>query len=300
MRLYTNPGSNLTPELVERYGVAILPQRIAVDGTYYDTREPIPHDEVDRWVATAKRWPTTIGTTSAETIDGFFDGAAAGAQEHIVVTTSRHVINSHQSAEVAASTFTSSPRGKDHRIAIVDSGVTDVGTALLCVLAGEAIKAGCSFDDVEKLLTAAATDLRTVFSVTTLDNMVKGGRATFLRAFVADVLGVRPIIAFQDGVLGTVGKYRQREDMAEQLATWLKTQVAPGRTVWLGLAHTQSPSILDRLPALLKDTWDIAGVYRRPLAPGVYLYGGPGCQLASVLPIDGLPFTPPAVAALHP
>jgi catechol 2,3-dioxygenase-like lactoylglutathione lyase family enzyme len=84
VRLITNPGSNLTPELIARYRILVLPQHIVVDGVVHDTRTSPTHGTVEQWVRDAKRWPETVGTTAAESIAGFQQSVREGD------TVSRH------------------------------------------------------------------------------------------------------------------------------------------------------------------------------------------------------------------
>lgn len=292
MRLMTNPGSNLSDDLVRRYGVTVLPQRITVDGVNHDTRQNISQETVDTWAATAKKWPTAIGTTAAETIQAFTDVVKEGEREIVVVTTSRKIINSHHGAEVAARTFLATPQGKDVRIAVVDSGVTDIGAAACCIVAGEAMRAGLAFDDVVAATTAAAAKQEMAVAVATLDNLVKGGRAGFLRAFVADIIGKRPVLGFADGELAVVDTWSRRGDMLERLAARLRSRVPKGRRVLLGIGHSADKSAAWRLQELLKDHFTIVAAYQRPIAVGVYLHAGPGALSAAVMPIDDLPWFP--------
>lgn len=297
MRLLTNPGSNLSPEQIDRYRVTILPQRILVDGVAHDTRDGIPFVTVDSWVRSAERWPSTIGTTATETVAAFQALAKEGARHMLVVTTSKKVINSYESAVVARDTFLQSPQGHDAHIAIVDSGVTDVGANLVCALAGEAIAARLSWDEVVSVATAGAAGTRLVLSLVTLDNMVKGGRASFLRRFLADMLGVRPIVGFlPDGTMGSVGTYKKRGESIVAITDWLRGQVDPGRRVWVAAFHTGDDAQARVLVEALRKVYDVGHALVRPLASGVYLHAGPGAVGVAVCPVDRLGWKPPAIA----
>ena len=113
MRLLTNPGSNLSDELIPRYRVGILARRITVDGVAHDTRHRISQEVVDGSVKRAKRWPTAIGTTAAESVVGSQDAVKKGERKLIVLTTSKKVIDSWQGANVAARTLQATSQGQD-------------------------------------------------------------------------------------------------------------------------------------------------------------------------------------------
>lgn len=295
MRLLTNPGSNLSEPQIERYQVSILPQRIVVDGVPHDTRHPIPFATVDGWCEKAARWPSTIGTTAAETVAAFQALAKDGERDFVVVTTSRRIINSYDAAVVARETFLASPQGRGARIEVIDTGVTDVGANLVCTLVGEAMRARLPFDQVIAVARAAVRELRCAFALATLDFMVRGGRVTSLRRFVADVLGVRPIIAFgPDGTPDTVGTYKKSGESSSAIAAWMRGQLAPPRRVWVGAFHTGDAGDATTLVDVLRRDFDVAATIVRPLAAGVYLHGGPGAVGAAVCPVDRLGWTPPA------
>ena len=65
---------------------------------------------------------------------------------------------------------------------------------------------------------AAALAQHLVLTVKTLDNMVKGGRASFLKAWLGNVLGQRPLISFVDGALKAVDRYSTRDERCEVIA----------------------------------------------------------------------------------
>jgi DegV family protein with EDD domain len=295
VRLITNPGSNLTPELIARYKILVLPQHIVVDGVVHDTRTSPTHGTVEQWVRDAKRWPETVGTTAAESIAGFQQAVREGDTELVVVTTSKKIINSHASAERAKRTLLDSPQGEGARIAIIDTGVTDVGALLACMLAGEAIKARLSFAEVVSVVEAAVRELQVAFALEELTFAVKGGRASFLRAWVADILGVSPILAFTDGALNAVGRYKRRGDVAAAVLAQLQVRVPAGRRVWAAVGHSSDTGRAMLLRGELERVYDVAGCVLRPIAAGVYLKSGPGTLGAAIMPIDALPWKPPAL-----
>lgn len=301
MRLLTNPGSNLSSELITRYGFAILPQHIVVDGVVHDTREPIAFALVDRWAKESKRWPDTVGTTAAETVAAFDEALRAGETELLVLTSSKKIINSFQSAETAKRTITGSPQGANAKIEVIDSGATDVGAGLCCIFAGETHRAGHSIEAVASRTAAAARGIVMFLAVENLENMVKGGRASFLRAWLADVLGMRPLLGFVDGALQAVAKYSLKGDLpkrvGEELASRLPSKAGAGkRRVWLGIGHAGNREKALQVEQQLRAQFDVVFVYTRPIAAGVYLHTGRGAVCVAVLPVDDLGWSVPTPA----
>ncbi|MEK7705310.1 MAG: DegV family protein [Myxococcota bacterium] len=292
MRILTNPGSNLSAQTVAHYDIDLTPQQIVVDGVYHDTREAFDFAQIDRWVATAKAHPYVLGTASSEFVQIFLQ-LAKKDPEVIAIMTSKKVIQSHSAAVAAVRALPTQSTTEGMRVDVVDSMTTDCGAALITLAAAEARKAGLSRARVVELLEVLARRSGLVVTVATLDNLIKGGRASFLRAWVANFLQMKPIISMVDGELQSTGKITRHEDPAQRVAQTVLDAVGPKRPLWLGIAHGGAADTGRRVLELLRQRVNIAYVYFRPFAPAIYLHVGPGAIGVAALPIDDLPWTLP-------
>lgn len=291
MHVVTNPGSNLPPRAIEHYGFVISPQTIVAGGRTHDTRnERVTQADVDAWVSTSKEFPHVVGTTAQEYAH-IFATLLKEDPEVVAVMTSKKVIQSHAAATSAARTVLERPAFAHAKIGIVDSTFTDIGAGLVALAAGEAVRAQVPFEDTIRTLEKMASRGRLTLSVATLENLVKGGRAGFLRAWLADFFDVKPIIGMVDGELKSVGKMRGKDDQVEAIARDLAT-IGEGRRVWIGVSHGGDPEKAKRLERRLRDTFDVAYCLVRPLSASIYLHGGRGSLFGVALPIDDLPWTP--------
>ncbi len=289
MIIVTNPGSNVPPELVARYGIELTPQQIMVDGVAHDTREGISFEQIDAWVKTAKEHPYVIGTNAGE-FAGMFNKIVQREKEIFAIMSSRKIIGSHDAATVAGRALME--RHPDVRIAVGDSGVTDVGAGLATILVAEALEAGLGLSDLEALVTAYRKSARLVLTVRTLDHLVKGGRASSMRAFFADLFGLRPLIAFVDGELKAVGKTSAKGDPSTPVVDWAVKQIGAKRPVWAAVFHGGAPSLATIAVKELRAKFDVRYVLSRPLSPSIYLHVGPGSVGVVVVPLDTLPWQP--------
>lgn len=292
MRILTNPGSNLSPQTIAHYDIDLTPQQIVVDGVYHDTREAPDFTQIDGWIATAKAHPHVLGTASSEFVQIFLQ-LAKRDREIIAVMTSKKVIQSHGAAVAAARALPLQSTTQSIQVDIVDSMMTDCGTGLLTILAAEARKAGLARSQIVELLETAARRSQLVLTVATLDNLIKGGRASFLRAWVANFLHLKPIIAMPGGELKSVGKISQHEDPAARLAQAVLDANGATRPLWIGISHGGAVDTGQRLLAEVRKRVNVAYVYFRPLAPAIYLHTGRGAIAVTVVPVDDLPWQPP-------
>jgi len=291
MRIVTNPGSNLGDDVIARYGIVVTPQHIVVDGAAHDTRAPIELREVDQWVKTAKEFPHVVGTT-AQYYATTFASLLKEEPEIIAVMTSKKIIMSHAAATAAARSIMEMPAYRNGKILIVDSKMTDAAAGLLTIAVGEAARAGLALSRVTQLAERMAVAARCAWVLDSLDYAVKGGRAGWLRAWLANMLDLKPIVGFIDGELQSVGRVSGKGDAVEALSSYLVGKIGRGRKVWLAIFHGDAVAKAHLLAAALRRELDVAYVYLRKLSPSIYLHSGAGSFGGAVLPIDDLPWTP--------
>jgi len=294
MRILTNPGSNLDEDTTIGRDIDLLPQKIVVDGIPHDTRGTIDFGQVDGWVKKAIKHPQVQGTTEQDFIDAF-TRLAKKDPEILCVMTSRKLIGSHDAAleAVAKLRASAAPELKAARIEVVDSMVTDVGAGLCTLAAVQARKAGLSLKDCASFVRAFAARGRNVVTVATLENLIKGGRASFLQGWVGNFLNIRPVISIVDGAISSVAKMSGKADIVPKIEEYLTSRIDPKTPVWVGVAHGNVPDRAKAVADRLRELYQCEYVLVRPLSPSIYLHIGPGGVGVFVMPLDGLAFRPP-------
>jgi len=291
MRVVINPAANVSRQAAEHYRLEVAPLHIVVDGATKDGREPISLDEIDGWIAKSKQFPHAVGTSASE-FSAIFSRLARDDRDLVAVMSSRKLIHSHGAAVAAAKALHDRASTQSARVAVVDSLMTDVATGLLAFVAGEAAAARVPLDLTVQTLETMARRSACVWTVATLDNLVRSGRAAFLKAWLADALNMKPVIGFVDGDVKSIGRFSGSSDRVDELARFAVSAAGKAKKVWVGVAHGGVPEEAIRLEWHLRRLLPVEYIYRQPLSPGVYLYGGRGALLVAVLPVDGLPWTP--------
>ncbi|HEX7662958.1 MAG TPA: DegV family protein [Polyangiaceae bacterium] len=291
MRIVINHGSNVPDAAVEHYGISVVPATILVDGKAYDTRHEVSHDQLDRWVKEAKEFPHVVGTAAHEFMQAYTE-AARTDPEILVVTASPKIVHTFQAASTAARTLQERSQYAHVKISIVDSGLVDIGVGMMAIFAAEAARAELSLRKTAGLVEMLAQRSRWVGHVTTLDNLVRGGRAGFLRAWLADVLEIKPILGFQNGEIKSLGKVRRKDDAIQAITDELAKN-GDGCKVWVAIAHGSAPDRAKELLASIEKRFDVAYALTTPLHSTTYLHLARGSVFAALFPIDRLPWDPP-------
>jgi DegV family protein with EDD domain len=291
MRILTNPGANLPDAVIDHYGIVMTSSNIVVDGEPHDCRSDVALEQVDGWVAQASEHPFVLGTSAAEFARYYLE-IGEHDDEILVIVSSRKIIQSYDSARSAVRTLENHPLGRKLKIRVIDTPSTDLGLGLPIVAAAEAARAGLGLDDTVDLVDSLSA--RGVFACIprSLDNLVRGGRASFLRGWMARMLGLRPLLAFRDGEPQMAGKYSVKDDHPHELAEWIHLQLHGG-PAWIGVSHGGVPEDAERTAEELRSYFSAEYVLVRPITPTVYLHAGPKAIAAVVFPLADLPWTPP-------
>jgi DegV family protein with EDD domain len=288
MQIITNPGSNVSPELCHRYRIALtsqMRQQLISDGVTHELREPVSHDILDSWVQKSKVYPTIVGTSAADTLQTFL-AAAKSSTELLNIVSSRRIVGTYQAAIAASKTLRSRPTFAKHRVEVVDSCMTDVGAGMLTIYAAAQAQRGGSVDVLAPKLRNMATGAFFGCIPESLDNMVRGGHAGFIKAAMAEFLGRRPIVQIVDGTVQSTGTISTNADPATTLAKAARAQLRSAQNVWVGISHGSNSQVAARAAVELAKVFNVRYTYIRLLAPSIYLNLGRGSLLVTVLPVE--------------
>lgn len=293
MKIVTNPGSNLPPQALAHYGIALSPQQIVVGREAHDTRTAIPYATIDRWIRTSPEFPHVVGTTAPEFV-GMLGPLAKEDPELCLVLSSKQIIQTHAAAVSATKTLATAAAFKHVQAAVIDSRATDLGCGLMTIAAGEARRANLGLARAQRMLEALPERTTMAFVPETLENLVKGGRASWARAQIANLLQLRPLIGFQKGELVALDRFKRSLDPGDVLVEHALRTHGPQRPVWAGVIHSdRSDERALRLLARVRATFDVRYALIRPISPSIYLHAGAGSIGLVVMALDGLPWSPP-------
>ncbi len=288
MRVVTNPGSNLSAKQLAHYQVILTPQQIVADGVTYLTKTMSSVEEVDRIVAQSKTHPHVLGTSAAEFVSLFHE-VGPHDPEIIVTTTSRKLIGSYDAAIAAARTLQTLPAFRNVQIGVVDTTLVDAGAGYVTMFCAESAKMGKPMREIVDAAKRLGAAGRLFVIPSSLDYLVKGGRASFLRSMAATLLQKLPIIALKDGELKSAGTVSKSANRVEAIANMLTAEVPAGTTVFAGVVQAHHKSEAEELMALLRKRYDVRYSAIQEWSPAVYLNCGPNFG-AFIIPLDAAPY----------
>ena len=215
--LASDSTTDLSPELMDRYHVKIVPLTVALGGkSYADGREIDPDAIYDHYTQTGEL-PKTAAPNIADFYE-FFSGCTADGSAVLLFTISAEMSSTYNNARLAAEEF--------ENVYVIDTRNLSTGGGLLVVTAGEMIEEGKPVSEIASYCTALTEKISASFIVDDLEFLHKGGRCSAVAAFGANLLQLKPCITVRDGKMGVGKKYRGK--FASVLPKYIEDQLGDG------------------------------------------------------------------------
>lgn len=219
IKITSDSTCDLSPELLERYGITLLPICVNLgDQSYYDGIDVSPTDIFD-YVSRTGQLPTT-SASNISTYADFFAPLSRQYDAVIHINIGSGFSSCHQNASLAAEEL--------DNVFVVDSRNLSAGQGLVVIEAAEAVRRGEKAEDIVAMLHELVDRVDTSFVPDRLDYLVKGGRCSSAAALGANLLNLKPCILLTDGKMGVGKKYRG--DWAKVLGSYARDRLS-GREV---------------------------------------------------------------------
>ena len=190
---------DLSPELIQRYGIHILPLGVALGERQFTDGVDIDPDFIYEHYEKTGQLPKTSAVNLVD-FEDFFAAETAKGNAVVLFTISADMSSTCNNARLAAENF------KD--VYVVDTRNLSTGGGLLVVTAAEMAAEGKSAAEIAKVCEGLAPCVDASFIIDSLEFLHKGGRCSALAAFGANMLSLKPCIVVREGKMGVGKKYR--------------------------------------------------------------------------------------------
>ena len=272
IRIFSDSTCDLSPELVERYHITVIPLLVVLDEKAYKDGVEINEDMIFSWADENKKTPKT-SAPSVDDVMSYFKPAIDAGDESISFSISESMSNSINVQRLAAKVLEA-----EDRISVVDSANLSTGIGLLILEACDMAEAGKSREEIIAALEELKPKVRASFVVDTLTYLYRGGRCSGLAALVGGALRLHPEIVVSSGAMAPSKKYRGKMSVVyKSYAADLLEAMQNARKRRVFVTHT----CIDREgPELVKQYVESLGIFEEVLetkAGGVVTsHCGPG------------------------
>ena len=191
----TDSAADIPLDLAQRYGIRVVPLHCVFEGKDYRDGIDISTPELLRLMDGADTLPVTSQPTPADFMVVYQELIDEGYTQILSIHLARALSATIESARALASQM---PEGV--RLEVVDSCSATVAQGTMALEAAVIAQNGGTIEQALERVRAIQDGYHIYFSPNTLDNLVKGGRATKAQGFATALLNIKLVIGLlRDG-----------------------------------------------------------------------------------------------------
>lgn len=271
IRLVVDSSSDLPRDFIQSNNIKVLPLTVIFDKKEYKDGIDINPTEFYTMLKNSVNMPTTSQVTPKAFIEAFKEILSIG-DEILCITIGSNASGTCQSALLAQKDM------KSDAISILDSNCLCMGAGYIIMMANALIKKGLTREEIiSRLKPYTDNKIEHLFCVDTIEYLKKGGRIRASKAFVAEILNIKPILNVKDALTQPIGKVRGHKKIIPYYLTHMENTMDLDANPFLCVAHSQDREFAEEFIEAFKDKfkWD-KPIYISEIGASVGTHAGPG------------------------
>lgn len=248
IKIVTDSTVDLSDEILEKYGIEVVPLSITLNGiTYLDRIEITPAEFIEK-MKQSPELPKSSQPAPGTFLETYNRLHQEG-YEILSIHMSGNMSGTVRSAENAAEMT-------DAKVTVVDSRFISKALSFQVVEAAKMAQQGKGIGEILERITEIRSQTKLFIVVDTLENLVKGGRIGKGRALIGSLLNIKPIASLEGGEYTPIHKARSYSQVVKFLSAEFVKDVT-GKTIKaVGLTHAEGLELANKL---IKSIHDLTG-----------------------------------------
>ncbi|WP_054957235.1 DegV family protein [Paenibacillus dakarensis] len=279
--IVTDSTADIPAELVNKYGIRIVPLRLMFgDETYLDGVEITAGEFYTRLVK-SPQLPTTSQPSPADFLEVYESILKEFPDSSILtINLSSAMSGTYQSALLAASLVEGDPD-----ITVWDSKSASYGFGMFVVHAAKLAADGLPVNEIVASIEELRSKRQLYFLVDTLEYLQKGGRIGKASAVLGTLLNIKPILSIDDeGVIYPVEKVRGRKKATARMIELFQRDLAGITNINVAVGHTADPASVNDFLEQLSAVFTVKETVLSDIGAVIGTHVGPGTIAAYIWP----------------
>ena len=268
----TDSAADLPEEILRAHGIHVIPLLLIDGDRSYRAGIDIATEEFHKKLEDDSELPTTSQPSRAD-ITKTYACAAEEGEAVVAVLAASTLSGTFAAGEAAASEF------QEANIYMADSLSASVLQGLLVVKACELAELGWQPEEIVREITRVRTQSGIVFTVQTLKRLLASGRVGSGQAFLARLLGIKPVLEIDKcGHVTSAGKAIGVTRARSQLMKLVDERIPDGtERMRFGIFHVGMPEIVQPITDELRGRYgNRVEVLAAPATPVIATHLGIG------------------------
>jgi DegV family protein with EDD domain len=218
--IVTDSTADIPSSLAETLGITVVPLTVFFGDKCYRDGVDLDNTSFYKKLQSSKDLPRTSQPSPAAFQEAFTRLIEEGATGILSIHLSAKLSGTYQSACTARAALPEEM--KKIPIEMVDSQSVSAGITLALIKAAQEVKEGLSLEEIKAHLLDQFSRTRVFAILDTLEFLKRGGRIGAARAFLGNMLSIKPIIVVKEGQVLPVEQPRTRSKAYARVAQLIK------------------------------------------------------------------------------
>lgn len=243
IKVVTDSSITIEPELAKDLNITIVPLTVMIDGVVYSDSN-LKEGEFLQLMKSSKNLPKTSQPPVGVFAEVFEDLSAEDVQ--IISIHMSHALSGTVEAARQGATLAKAD------VTVVDSSFTDQAMKFQVVEAAKMAKAGANLEEILEKLEEVKAKTELYIGISTLENLVKGGRIGRVTGLISSLLNIRVVMQMTNHTLTPIVKGRGAKTFKKWLDD-LKESLKEKEIEEIGISYAGGPEFANQMKEELQE-----------------------------------------------
>ena len=244
IKIVTDSSCTMEPAVRDRLNINVVPLSVMIDGVLYRDDDTLTGEKFMSMMASAKELPKTSQPPIGEFVELYDKLGEDGS--HVISIHMTHGLSGTVEAARQASNLSKT------EVTIIDSDTTDQGLSFQVIRAAEMAAAGEDLDTILAKVYEIRENTKLYIGLSTLDNLVKGGRISRATGILSSILNMKIVMDFDHSELIPVVKGRGGKTFTKWFDSFKDELKKLPNVKQIGISHAEGLALAEEFKKQLQ------------------------------------------------
>lgn len=240
IQIITDSMIDIPKDIIEKHNIIVVPLTIIFGDKEYRDGVDLTNSQFYEKLSQSEELPKT-SQISPNAFMEIFEKVLNEGNKVLCINGSSRASGTHQSAVIAKNSLES------ENVEVFDTMGLSFGGGLFVYEAVKMVEDGKKLNEIINRLNEMKLNVDHIFTVDTLEYLKKGGRLNPMKATIATMLNIKPILTVVDGLVEPLDKVRGSKKVVGKMIELAKERGVNFEDKVVGISHANCPETLEKL-----------------------------------------------------
>lgn len=244
LKIVTDSSCTMEKSVRDRLNIHVMPLSVMIDGVVYPDDDNLSGEKFMEMMKNAKELPKTSQPPIGQFVD-LYDELGKDGSKVLSIHMTKGLSGTVEAARQASNLSKSS-------VTVIDSDTTDQGLSFQVIRAAELAQAGKEITEVLDEVERVRENTKLYIGVSTLNNLVKGGRISRATGILSNLLNMRVVMDFDHSELVPVVKGRGAKTFTKWFDQLKEELIELPNVKQIGISHAAGLELTEKFKSELQ------------------------------------------------